>query len=55
MVVYVETNFILEMGYRQAEKDFDAPSVRNELDPYGCRLIGSFEQGLNYISSTLGS
>lgn len=36
-------------------KDFDAPSVRDELRPYDCRLIGSFEQGLNYISSTLGS
>ena len=35
-------------------KDFDAPSVRNELRPYDCRLIGSFEQGLNYISATLG-
>ena len=34
-------------------KDFDAPEVRNELRPYDCRLIGSFEQGLNYISSTL--
>ena len=36
-------------------KDFDAPSVRDELRRYDCRLIGSFEQGLNYISSTLGS
>ena len=34
-------------------KDFDAPSVRDELRPYDCRIIGSFEQGLNYISSTL--
>ena len=34
-------------------KDFDAPSVRDELRPYDCRLIGSFEQGLNYISSAL--
>ena len=34
-------------------KDFDSPSVRDELRPYSCRLIGSFEQGLNYISSTL--
>ncbi len=98
MVVYAETNFILEMGYRQSEsefcerivelaengrimltipsfsigesyetsypdvccflnknsKDFDTPNVRNELRPYDCRLIGNFEQGLNYISSTLG-
>lgn len=36
-------------------KDFDAPSVRNELDPYDCRVIVSFEQGLNYIYSTLDS
>ena len=34
-------------------KDFDAPSVRDELRPYDCRIIGSFEQGLNYISSML--
>lgn len=36
-------------------KDFDAPSVRNELRAHDCRLIASFEQGLNYIYSTLGS
>ena len=35
-------------------KDFDAPSVRNELRAHDCRLIASFEQGLDYISSTLG-
>ena len=35
-------------------KDFDTPSVRDELQPYNCPLIGSFEQGLNYIYSTLG-
>ena len=34
-------------------KDFDSPSVRDELRPYDCRLIGSFDQGLSYISSTL--
>ena len=36
-------------------KDFDAPSVRNELRAHNCRLISSFEHGLNYISSTLGA
>ena len=36
-------------------KDFGTTTVRNELNAYDCRLISSFEQGLNYISSTLGS
>ena len=36
-------------------KDFDAPSVRNELRAHDCRLIANFEQGLNYISSALGA
>ena len=34
-------------------KDFGSTTVRNELSAYDCRLISSFEQGLNYISSTL--
>ena len=36
-------------------KDFGQPRVRNELRERGCRIIYSFEQGLNYISATLGS
>ena len=35
-------------------KDFGQPRVRNELRERNCRIIYSFEQGLSYISSTLG-
>jgi hypothetical protein len=34
-------------------KDFDDPRVREMLDKYGCKLLGSFDRGLAYIQSRL--
>ena len=50
-----ETNPDVSCFLNKNAKDFDTPDVRDELRPYNCRLIGSFEHGLNYISSTLGA
>ena len=49
-----ETNPDVCCFLNKNSKDFEAPSVRNELRAYNCRLITSFEQGLNFIFSTLG-
>ncbi len=49
-----ETNPDVCCFLNKNSKDFDAPSVRNELRAHNCRLITSFEQGLDYISSALG-
>ncbi len=34
-------------------KDFDEPSIKNELEKYNCKLKGSFEAGLAYVLAAL--
>lgn len=34
-------------------KDFDEPSIKNELEKYGCELKGSFVAGLSYVRHKL--
>jgi hypothetical protein len=59
MIVYVESNFILEIARRQSQaesaerilqlKDFKDPGIISELNSYNCRYEQSFGKGLNYI------
>jgi hypothetical protein len=36
-----------------AKEHLDEPSIKNELEKYGCKLKGSFEAGLAYMRAAL--
>lgn len=63
MIVYVESNFVLEVALEQEQassaedKCFlsrdrnafgDNPQIKSELASYNCRYIGSFREGLRF-------
>ena len=56
MIVYVESNFVLELALLQAECDAcdRKPDKVAELKARGCRLIYAFQDGLQFIESQLG-
>ncbi len=53
MIVYVESNFVLEMAYEQDEAAFNDVSLKAELSLYNCRYIKTFRDGLQFIKSKI--
>ena len=51
MIVYVETNFVLELAcfLTKNAKDFSNPNIVAALNEFDCRILFKFADGLAHV------